>query len=705
VPKLAVAVKRILVGRPQRSDRLAHSLLPKRIALPVFASDAMSSVAYAPEEIFLTLSVAGVASYALSPWIGLAVVIVLLTVVTSYRQNVHAYPSGGGDYEVATVNLGRHAGLTVASALLVDYTLTVAVSMSSAAANIGALVPLVAEHKVLFCVVAIALLTAVNLRGIRESGAAFAVPVYAFMIAIGAMVIWGLTRVLLLGDEVRAASADLHLLAEGDAFTGMALVLLVLRSFTQGAAALTGVEAISNGVPAFQKPKSKNAATTLLLLGVLSVSMFMGLIALAQVTGVKIAEDPAVQFPDAPPGYVQQTMVAQLADAVFAEFRPGFFFVIIMTALILVLAANTAFNGFPVLGSILSQDRYLPRQLHTRGDRLAFSNGIVVLAAFAIVLVIGFQAEVTRLIPLYTVGVFVSFTLSQTGMVRHWRRHLATETDAGERRRMRRAQAINGFGAVMTGVVLITVLITKFLLGAWIAIAAMAGFYVLMLAIRRHYDHVAEELDATEETDTVLPSRNHAIVLVARLHRPTLRAIAYARATRPDVLEAVTVNVDDADTRRLVREWDKRKIPVSLKVVESPYREITKPVLDYVKRVRTKNPRDIVTVFVPEYVVGHWWEQVLHNQSALRIKTRLLFQPGVMVVSVPWQLKSSERVVERAELTPGAYRRGYPSAPRDDRPAAPSPSTPRARAGTGAGKPDGKKPDDTKSTAGTRGGR
>jgi len=690
VSKLAVAVKRILVGRPQRSDRLAHSLLPKRIALPVFASDAMSSVAYAPEEIFLTLSVAGVASYALSPWIGLAVVVVLLTVVTSYRQNVHAYPSGGGDYEVATVNLGRHAGLTVASALLVDYTLTVAVSISAAAANIGALIPIVAQHKVLFAVGAITLLTAVNLRGIRESGAAFAIPVYAFMIAIATMVIWGLTRVLLLGDEVRAASANLHLLAEGDAFTGMALVLLILRSFTQGAAALTGVEAISNGVPAFRKPKSRNAATTLLLLGLLSVSMFMGLIALARLTGVQIAEDPAVQFPDAPPGYVQQTMVAQLADAVFAEFRPGFFFVIIMTALILVLAANTAFNGFPVLGSILSQDRYLPRQLHTRGDRLAFSNGIVILAAFAVVLVIGFQAEVTRLIPLYTVGVFVSFTLSQTGMVRHWRRHLLTETDPTERRRMRRAQAINGFGAVMTGVVLATVLITKFVLGAWIAIAAMAGFYVLMLAIKRHYDHVAVELDATDVDDAVLPSRNHAIVLVARLHRPTMRAIAYARATRPDVLEAVTVNVDDADTRRLVREWDKRKIPVSLKVVESPYREITKPVLDYVKRVRTKNPRDVVTVFVPEYVVGHWWEQVLHNQSALRIKTRLLFQPGVMVVSVPWQLKSSERVVERAELTPVAYRRIYPTAPRDDRATAPPPPpAPQrdAKDRAGAGRP------------------
>ena len=669
---LGVAVKRILVGRPQRSDRLAHTLLPKRIALPVFASDAMSSVAYAPEEIFLTLSVAGVSAYALAPWIGLAVAIVLLTVVTSYRQNVHAYPSGGGDYEVATVNLGRRAGLTVASALLVDYTLTVAVSISAAAANIGALVPYVADNKVPFAVGAIVLLTAVNLRGIRESGAAFAVPVYAFMIGIGAMIVWGLTRVLIFGDPVRAASADLRLVAEGDAFTGLALVLLILRSFTQGAAALTGVEAISNGVPAFRKPKSRNAATTLLLLGTLSVAMFMGLIALAGLTGVKMASDPETQLAGAPAGYVQQTMVAQLADAVFSSFRPGFFFVVVMTALILALAANTAFNGFPVLGSILAQDRYLPRQLHTRGDRLAFSNGILILAAFAVVLVVGFQAEVTRLIPLYTVGVFVSFTLSQSGMVRHWNRLLRSETDGGERRRMRRAQTINGFGAIMTGVVLITVLITKFTLGAWIAIAAMAGFFVLMLAIQRHYDRVSAEL-VIGEIDGVLPSRNHAIVLVSTLHKPALRALAYARATRPDALEALTVNVDDADTKRLMREWEKRSIPVPLKVVESPYREITRPVLEYVKRVRTKSPRDVVTVFIPEYVVGHWWEQLLHNQSALRLKGRLLFQPGVMVTSVPWQLASSERVKERRpETPPGSTRRGYETPSKADQPAAPA---------------------------------
>ncbi|SHL31305.1 amino acid/polyamine/organocation transporter, APC superfamily [Pseudonocardia thermophila] len=657
--RFGVAVKRILVGRPQRSDRIAHTLLPKRVALPIFASDAMSSVAYAPEEIFLTLSVAGIAAYAIAPWVGLAVVVVLLTVVTSYRQNVHAYPSGGGDYEVATVNLGRRAGLTVASALLVDYTLTVAVSISSAAANIGALVPFVAQHRVAFAVAAILLLTAMNLRGVRESGVAFAIPTYAFIAGIGAMVVWGLTRILILGEPLAAPSADLELVAEGDAFTGLALVLLVMRSFTQGAAALTGVEAISNGVPAFRKPKSRNAATTLLLLGTISVLMFSGIIALAMLTGAKLAQFPDQQFVGAPPGYVQHTLVAQLAQTVFDHFRPGFVFVVLCTALILVLAANTAFNGFPVLGSILSQDRYLPRQLHTRGDRLAYSNGILVLAGIAIVLVVGFQAEVSRLIALYTVGVFTSFTLSQTGMLRHWTRLLATETDPVARRRMLRSRAINGFGAVMTGTVLVIVLITKFTRGAWIAIAGMVCFYLLMIAIRRHYDRVAAEL-APGEGDTVLPSRNHAIVLVSTVHKPTLRAVAYARATRPDLLEALTVNVDDADTKRLMREWEKRKIPIPLKVVESPYREITKPVLDYVKRIRTDNPRDVVTVFIPEYVVGHWWEQLLHNQSALRLKGRLLFTPGVMVTSVPWQLRSSARAAQRRpESAPGDTRRGF----------------------------------------------
>jgi len=661
VPKLASVAKRLLVGRPFRTDRLAHTLLPKRIALPVFASDAMSSVAYAPEEILLTLSVAGVSAYMYSPWIALIVVALMAAVVASYRQNVHAYPSGGGDYEVATVNHGPRWGLVVASALLVDYVLTVSVSIASAAANIGSVVPFVSTHKVEFAVGAIVVLTAMNLRGVRESGTLFAVPTYAFVIGIFAMVIWGATRVFLLGDDIRAESADFELLEEGDHLSGLALVFLVLRAFSSGSAALTGVEAISNGVPAFRKPKSRNAATTLLLMGTLAIVMFLGLIMLATVTGTKIAEDPAHQLVNAPADYEQKTLVAQLADAVFTGFDPAVWYVIFFTGLILVLAANTAFNGFPVLGSILAQDRYLPRQLHTRGDRLAFSNGIVGLAAFAIVLVIAFDAEVTRLIQLYIVGVFASFVLSQSGMIRHWNRLLRATPDSPSVKQWRRSRAVNGFGLFMTAAVLVIVLITKFTHGAWIAIAAMAVIYALMTGIRRHYDRVAAEVRAMElnsSDSAILPSRNHAIVLVSKLHLPTRRALAYARATRPDVLEAVTVNVDDADTRSLVAAWEKEDFPVPLKVVESPYREITKPVLDYVKRVRTDNPRHVVTVYIPEYVVGRWWEQFLHNQSALRLKGRLLFQPGVMVTSVPWQLASSERVRDRPVVAPGAVRRG-----------------------------------------------
>jgi hypothetical protein len=409
-------------------------------------------------------------------------------------------------------------------------------------------------------------------------------------------------------------------------------------------------------------------------MGVLAVTMLVGIITLATITDVKFAEDPARQLEGAPAGYEQKTIVAQIAHAVFADFPPAFYYISFSTGIILLLAANTAFNGFPVLGSILAQDRYLPRQLHTRGDRLAFSNGILFLAAFALVLIIAFDAEVTRLIQLYIVGVFVSFTVSQTGMVRHWNRLLARETDPGVRRRMRRSQTVNAIGLTCTGTVLVIVLITKFLLGAWIAIAMMVAIYVLMTAIRKHYDRVSEELKDLGDTPTVLPSRNHAIVLVSKLHRPTLRALAYAKAMRPDVLEAVTVNVDDADTRRLTVEWEAHKFKVPLKVVESPYREITKPVLDYVKRVRGDNPRNVVTVFIPEYVVGHWWEQVLHNQSALRLKGRLLFQPGVIVASVPWQLESSAKAAARVRNerpAAGDVRRGF--SPSGTPPVAPAP--------------------------------
>jgi amino acid transporter len=675
VPHTTDALKRVLLGRAMRSDRLSETLLPKRIALPVFASDALSSVAYAPDEVFLTLGIAGFSAYSYSWRVGFAVAVVMLVVVASYRQNVHAYPSGGGDYEVATVNLGPTPGLTVASALLVDYVLTVAVSISSAAQYAASTIDAFQGHEVTIAVVAVVLLMSANLRGVRESGTAFAVPTYAFMISILGMAAYGFFQ-LAFGHLQPVESHNFTLVSEGSYSTGIAGLagaFLLLRAFSSGCAALTGVEAISNGVPAFRKPKAKNAATTLLLLGVIAVSMMLSIIVLAKKMGLVFAQNPAEQLRlhgqqgDASNGgvsfghyhYDQDPVIGQIAKAVFhnAAFFAGI--VTTVTGLILVLAANTAFNGFPVLASILAQDRYLPRQLHTRGDRLAYSNGIIILALFAVVLIVSFQAEVTRLIQLYIIGVFVSFTLSQTGMVRHWTRLLRTEKDPAARHRMVRSRIINSIGLAITGLVLVVVLITKFLLGAWIAIAAMFVLFALMKAIHRHYVRVSEELVVDEDEDTVLPSRTHAIVLVSKIHKPTMRAVAYARAMRPTTLEAVTVNVDPEETKRLQEDWDARGIPVPLKVLDSPFREVTDPVIEYVRSVRRGSPRDLVTVLIPEYVVGHWWEHLLHNQSALRLKGRLLFTPGVMVTSVPWQLQSSQGLADRVEPSaPGSVRRG-----------------------------------------------
>jgi amino acid transporter len=657
-----------MLGRAMRSDRLHETLLPKRIALPVFASDALSSVAYAPDEVFLTLGIAGFAAYSYSWKVGVVVALVMLVVVASYRQNVHAYPSGGGDYEVATVNLGRTPGLTVASALLVDYVLTVAVSISSASQYASSTIDAFAGQEVLVAVVAVVLLTAVNLRGVRESGTAFAIPTYAFMAAILFMAAFGFFR-LVFGDLPDVVSSQFELVAESDydkGIVGIAGGFLLLRAFSSGCAALTGVEAISNGVPAFRKPKSKNAATTLLMLGTISVTMLLSIIVLAKTMGLRFAENPVEQlrldgqagvpdrggvvFPDGTL-YVQDPVIGQVAKAVFDNVPLMAAFVTTVTGLILVLAANTAFNGFPVLGSILAQDRYLPRQLHTRGDRLAYSNGILILASFAILLIVAFDAQVTRLIQLYIVGVFVSFTLSQTGMVRHWTRLLRTEENPAARGRMQRSRVINAVGLSVTGVVLVVVLITKFLLGAWIAIAAMIVLFVLMKGIRNHYDRVASELVIDEHEDTLLPARTHAIVLVSKIHKPTMRAVKYARAMRPSTLEAVTVGVDPDETQELQEEWDRLNIPIPLKVLDSPFREVTDPVIDYVRGLRRGSPRDLVTVLIPEYVVGHWWEHLLHNQSALRLKSRLLFTPGVMVTSVPWQLASSAARKERLEGT------------------------------------------------------
>ena len=660
-------VKRVILGRAMRSDRLGETLLPKRLALPVFASDALSSVAYAPDEILLTLGLAGGALAATHSWeIALAVVVVMSVIILSYRQNVHAYPSGGGDYEVASVNLGPKAGLTVGSALLVDYVLTVAVSVSSGVQNAASAFTFLRGHEVAAAVTIVILLTAMNLRGVRESGKAFAIPTYLFIVTVIGMAGIGFVREAA-GTLPPAESAAYDLAPQDGmgALGAAAMAFLLLRAFSSGCAALTGVEAISNGVPAFQEPKSRNAASTLALMGGLSITMLVSMVALANWTDVKIAEDPETQLlldgQPLGPGHVQDTVMGQVAKSVFDGFHPGVVLVSIVTGLILVLAANTAFNGFPVLGSILARDGFLPRQLHTRGDRLAFSNGILLLAGAAAVLIAVYDAQVTKLIQLYIVGVFVSFTLSQVGMVRHWNRHLALERDRRARARMQRSRVINGIGAAMSGVVLLVVLATKFLHGAGYAIAAMGVLFAIMVAIRKHYDHVRTEL-AVVADDTkaqLLPSRVHAIVLVSKIHKPTLRAVAYARATRPSFLEALTVDVDPDETDALQREWVARDIPVTLKVLDSPYREITRPVVEYVKSVRSDNPRDLIVVYIPQYVLGHWWEQILHNQSALRLRSRLLFTPGVMVSSVPWQLASSAGVEDRLDgPVAGDVRRG-----------------------------------------------
>ncbi len=669
VSKLTDVPKRILIGRALRSDKLGETLLPKRIALPVFASDPLSSVAYAPGEVLLVLSIAGVSAYHFSPWIAVAVVVLMFTVVASYRQNVRAYPSGGGDYEVATTNLGPKAGLTVASALLVDYVLTVAVSIASGVENLGSAIPFVVEHKTACAVGAIVLLTLMNLRGVKESGKLFAIPTYLFVAGVFAMIIWGAFRGLALGDTMHAPTSDYEIKPEHQGLAGFALVFLLLRAFSSGCAALTGVEAISNGVPAFRKPKSKNAATTLAAMGLLAVTMFCGIIGLAMATDVKMAENPAKDLihNGSPVGasFTQDPVISQVAAAVFGEGTFLFVFLAAATALVLFLAANTAYNGFPLLGSILAQDRYLPRQLHTRGDRLAFSNGIVLLAGAAILLVWIYGADSTRLIQLYIVGVFVSFTLSQTGMVRHWNRHLRTEKDPAARRHMIRSRAINTFGAFFTGLVLVVVLATKFTHGAWVALLGMVIFFGTMTAIRKHYDRVAEEIAApeTRPDDSIRPSRVHSIVLVSKLHRPTLRALAYAKLVRSDQLEALSISVDQAETKALREDWERRGIDIPLKILDSPYREVTRPVIDYVKSLRKDRPRDVISVYIPEYVVGHWYEHLLHNQSALRLKGRLLFTPGVMVTSVPYQLESSEAAKVRARrradwIAPGSVRRG-----------------------------------------------
>jgi amino acid transporter len=502
-------------------------------------------------------------------------------------------------------------------------------------------VPALNAYRVPVNVGFVVLLTAMNLRGVRESGRIFAVPTYLFVVGVLALIGVGFGQ-MVFGRAPVPESAAWQIRPEPAqvGLTGIALVLLALRAFSSGCTALTGAEAISNGVPAFRPPKAENAARTMGLMGILSITMFSGITALALFTHVRYIENTCdlIGFPGNCETDAQRTIIAQLAAAVFGGSHSiMFYYIQAATALILILAANTAYNGFPLLGSILAQHRYLPRQLHTRGDRLAFSNGIVLLAIVAGSLIWLYEGSVTALIQLYILGVFTSFTLSQTGMVRHWNRWLAIERDHKERGRMKRSRLINGFGAVFTGLVLIVVTITKFTHGAYLVVIAIPLLFLLMRAIRRHYDRVAAQL-APEPGGMIQPSRIHAVVLVSQLHRPTLRALAYARATRPDTLTALTASISTEDVRRLQAEWNERDIPIALTVVDSPYRDLTESVLDYVARLHRDHPRDLIVVYIPEYVVSRWWEHLLHNQSALRLKARLLFQRNVMVTSVPWQL-------------------------------------------------------------------
>jgi amino acid transporter len=632
----AGVVSRVLLGEPLRTDRLGETLLPKRLALPVFCSDPLSSVAYATEQIVLVLGLGGLALLHLTPWVAAAVVVLLLVVVASYRQTCYAYPNGGGAYAVSRDNLGEDASLVAATSLLIDYVLTVAVSVVAGVAAITSAVPALAPHAVALSLAFVVVLTSVNLRGVKESGRAFAIPTYGFVLAIYAMLVVAFLKIGF-GHGITAESAKYGLRQTADT-GGPLTVFLVLRAFASGCTALTGVEAVSNGIPGFEPPKSRNAATTLLIMGVLATTMFGGITALALAAHVQMAEDTAalVGFPH---GEAQRTALSQIALATFGD-GTMFFLLQGFTAAILVLAANTAFNGFPVLSSLLGRHGYLPHQLAHRGDRLVFSNGILVLAGLSAVLIVAFNAEVTRLIQLYILGVFLSFTLSQAGMVKHWAGELRRRP-LSERRTLRRKQLINGTGAVVTGLVFVIVLVTKFAAGAWIVVLAAPLLFLVMKAIAMHYRQVGDELRAGP-SGVPLPSQVHAVVLVSNLLAPTLRALAFAEATAPASIRAVTVAVEGAGDP-LPAEWRQRGVPVPLVVIESPYRETVRPVQLYVGQLRRDYPGDVISIIIPEYVVGHWWHNLLHNQTALRLKARLHFEPGVTVTSVPWVIGAPDQ--------------------------------------------------------------
>ena len=617
---MASVLKRVLVGRPLASADEHHTLLPKVIALAVFASDAISSTAYATEEILHVLVpvAADGALDSLVP-ISLIVMVMLAVVVTSYRQTIHAYPTGGSSYVVSRENLGEKPALVAGAAVLVDYVLTVAVSISAGVAAITSAVPELRDQRVPLCLAFIVLLMVANLRGLKESGTVFAVPTYVYIVSLGAMLVWGLYQVF--AGDLSALPPDVeryeHLTdgAYPDALEGVTLFLF-LRAFSSGAVALTGVEAISDGVPAFRQPKSKNAARTLVTMAVILATYFFSLSVLTQHVQPTLSEE--------------ETLMSLLAAGVFGDGSVMYYVLQVATMAILLLAANTAYADFPRIASILAKDGYLPRQLHNRGDRLVFSNGILALSVVAGLLIVVFGGVTTALIPLYAVGVFLSFTLSQTGMVQHHRRHGLP----GWRRRA----AVNAVGATFTLLVLLIVIVSKFVIGAWVPVVLIPAIAFVLTRVKRHYDRVTAALAVPVD----YRPRRHThtvVVLVGTVHRPTLAALTYARSLAPDRLVAISVAAEPDEAERLQAQWERYDIDVPLRVLSSPYRELSGPVLKELDDLDAQHENDIITVILPEFVLTKWWEQLLHNQSALLLKGRLLFRPNTVVISVPYHVE------------------------------------------------------------------
>lgn len=653
--------RRIFLGRALRNEKLEGELLPKTIALPIFASDPLSSVAYGPQELLMILTLGGISFLTFAPAIAAMVALLLIVIVLSYRKVIQAYPSGGGDYEVAKKNLGRGASLVVASALLLDYVMTVAVSISSGTDNLISAFPQLADYRVEIAIGFLLLIFGINLRGIRESGVSFAIPTYIFISTVFVMIGSGLYKVFVLGETLVTTSTGYDVQAEGEFLNNpaqVAVVLLLLRAFASGCSALTGIEAIANGVPAFRAPKIRNANITMSLMGATAVLMFLGTTWLALTAGVKYIEHPEIQlnnvdfFATDP----QQSLMAQIGIAVFGSGSLLFYILQAATAAVLLLAANTAFNGFPLLSSVLSKDGFAPKMLQTRGDRLVYSNGMLSLAAAAGGLILVYQASVTDLIQLYILGVFTSFSVGQIGMIRHWRRGLRENTIS--RKEAYSGLAINGFGAFLTSSVLVIVTLTKFTHGAWLVFIIMPALWILMYETKKYYAEVETEIQLKPEI--VFGSKgDYAIVLMDKLTAPQLKALDYALSSKHDLLEVVHIGVDPESSAQFEKDWLAYGIQVPLRIIPSPFRDFGAPLSEYLTEYRAQHPEKRMAVYIPKYVVGHWWEHIFHNHRANRIRKQLMYVRGAMIVLVPWRLESADKIdlFSRAPL-PGDVRRG-----------------------------------------------